>query len=350
MKTQTRLKFYTKMMAVIGLLLLLMLGSIAFGSVHISVEECFKIIGGHIPGIKKLIHLENITASHITIVMNLRLPRMMLALFAGMGLSVAGCVYQGVFANPMADPYLLGVSSGAALGATLAILLGVSGSFLAFGSVSTMAFLGAILVLSIVYRLAKSKGKLPTINLILSGIAINYFISSFIALLMLFNRKQLESVYFWTLGSFKDANWTKIIFLAIVVLIALLFIYRYYRELNMIMVNEEHARTLGVSTEKVKKVLLAAASLMVAVIVGTCGIIGFVGLITPHAARIIIGPDHKKLLPFSMVLGGIFMVVSDTLARSILQNAEISVGIITALFGVPFFLLLLRKNKKRLAL
>lgn len=350
MKTRIQVQFYTKMIVGMALLLLLMLGSIVFGSVHISVEECFKIIGGHLPGIKKFISLDDIQVSHITIVMNLRLPRILLALFAGMGLSVAGCVYQGVFSNPMADPYLLGVSSGAALGATLAILLGISGSFLAFGSVSTMAFLGAILVLAFVFNLAKSKGKLPTITLILSGIAINYFISSLIALLMLFNRKQLESVYFWTLGSFKDANWTKIVFLAIVVFFTLIFIYRYYRELNMIMVNEEHARTLGVSTEKVKKVLLIAASFMVAVIVGTCGIIGFVGLITPHAARILIGPDHKKLLPFSMVLGGIFMVVSDTIARSILQNAEISVGIITALFGVPFFLLLLRKNKKRLTL
>lgn len=350
MKPKIKLEFYIKMIGVIALLLLLMLGAIIFGSVHISIEECFKIIGGHLPGVKNLISLEDIKTSHITIVMNLRLPRMVLALFAGMGLSVAGCVYQGVFANPMADPYLLGVSSGAALGATLAILLGISGSYLAFGAVSTLAFLGAIIVLVLVFNLARTKGKLPTITLILSGIAINYFISSFIALLMLFNRKQLESVYFWTLGSFKDANWLKILFLSSVVFSTLIFIYRYYRELNMIMVNEEQAQTLGVSTEKVKKVLLLAASFMVAVIVATCGIIGFVGLITPHAARIIVGPDHKKLIPFSMILGGIFMVVSDTLARSILPNAEISVGIITALFGVPFFLLLLRKNKTKFVL
>ncbi len=346
MKTKTHLDFYIKILLVMMLLLLLMLGSILFGSIHISIEECFRIIGSHIPGINKWIHMEDIKASHVTIVMNLRLPRMILALFAGMGLSVAGCVYQGVFSNPMADPYLLGVSSGAALGATVAILFQTTGSFLAFGSVSIMAFLGAILVLLFVFNMAKSNGKLPTITLILSGIAINYFISSFIALLMLFNRKQLESVYFWTLGSFKDASWMKIVFIAVVVFSMVFFIYRYYRELNMIMVDEEQAHTLGVSTEKVKKTLLIAASFMVAVIVATCGIIGFVGLITPHAARIIVGPNHKRLIPFSMVLGGVFMVLSDTLARSLLHNAEISVGIITALFGVPFFLILLLKNKK----
>lgn len=342
-----QLEFRMKMLLLLILLFMIMLGSIVIGSVHISIGECFKIIGGHLPGLKSIIPIDDIKASHITIVMNLRLPRMILALFAGMGLSVAGCVYQGVFSNPMADPYLLGVSSGAALGATFAILLPISSSFLAFSSVSSMAFIGAVSVLFLVFRLARSKGKLPTITLILSGIAINYFISSFIALLMLFNKQQLESVYFWTLGSFKDANWLKIMFLAVVVVITLIIIYRYYLELNIIMVNEEQARTLGVSTEKVKKILLISASLMVAVIVATCGIIGFVGLITPHAARIIIGPNHKKLIPFSMIFGGIFMVVSDTLARSLLQHAEISVGIITALFGVPFFLLLLRKNKKR---
>ncbi|MBC7958614.1 MAG: iron ABC transporter permease [Vallitaleaceae bacterium] len=347
-KTKNRLKFNVQMFLVILLLFVLMVGSILFGSVHISIEECFKILGGHLPVLNQFISLDQIKDSHITIVMDLRLPRMLLALFAGMGLSVAGCVYQGVFSNPMADPYLLGVSSGAALGATFAILLQIPNAFAAVGSVSAMAFIGAILVLLFVFSMAKSKGKMPTITLILSGIAINYFISSFIALLMLFNRQQLENVYFWTLGSFKDANWTKIIFLAMVVVITLLFIYRYYRELNMIMVSEEQARTLGVSTEKVKKILLIAASLMVAVIVATCGIIGFVGLITPHAARLMTGPNHKKLIPFSMVFGGIFMVLSDTLARSILPNAEISVGIITALFGVPFFLLLLRKSRKTL--
>lgn len=348
MKTSISLKFYIKMIIIFVILSIAMLFAIIFGSVHISIEECFRIILGHLPLVNKWVSLDGIKPSHITIVMDLRLPRILLALFAGMGLSVAGCVYQGIFSNPMADPYLLGVSSGAALGATIAILLKIPNMMLSLSSISIMAFLGAMVVLLIVFNLAKNKGKLPNLMLILSGVAINYFIASFIALLMLFNSKQLESVYFWTLGSFKDANEKKIILIAIVVFISLVLIFRYYMELNMISINEEQAHSLGVPTDKIKKKLLIVSSLMVAIIVATCGIIGFVGLITPHISRLIVGPNHKRLIPFSMIFGGVFLVLSDTVARSVLKNMEISVGIITALFGVPFFFILLKRNKQKI--
>lgn len=338
-----------KMLLLILILLIVLISSILFGTVHITLEECFRIIGSHIPGLKKYISISNIKESHITIVMNLRLPRIILALFVGMGLSAAGCVFQAIFANPMADPYLIGVSSGAALGATLAMLVPIPNALLALGSVSIMAFIGSIVIMLLVFNLSKTKESLPTITLILSGISINYFITSLIALLMLFNKEKLENVYFWTLGSFRDASWLKISFLAIIVLFSISIIYRYFMELNIIMVNEEQAKTLGVSTERIKKILLMVSSLMVAVIVSICGIIGFVGLITPHATRLLVGPNHKSLIPFSIVFGGIFTIISDTIARSILTNAEISVGIITSLFGVPFFLILLYNNKKRLA-
>lgn len=330
------------------LLISITMGSILFGTVDIGIDEGIKIIGKHIPGLNQWINLDGIKPSHITIIMNLRLPRVILALFVGMGLSSAGCVYQGVFSNPMADPYLIGVSSGAAFGATLAMLLPIPNQLLAIGSVSVMAFFGAITVMFVVFLISNNKGKLPTVTLILSGIAMNYFISSFIAFLMLFNKESLEEVYFWTLGSFKTANWLKVNIIVFVVIVALIIIQRYYLELNMIMINEEQAKTLGVSTEKVKKILLIVSSLMVAVMVATCGVIGFVGLITPHATRLIVGPNHKYLIPFSTLIGGGFTVISDTIARSILDNAEISVGIVTALFGVPFFLMLLYKSKKML--
>lgn len=330
----------------LGVMIIITLSSILYGTVDITLIDCIKIIAKHIPGVEGWINMDGIKPSYITIIMNLRLPRIILALFVGIGLSAAGCVYQGVFSNPMADPYLIGISSGAALGATVSMLLPIPNEWLAFGSVGTMAFLGAIGVMLVVFLIANNKGKLPTIHLILAGIAMNYFISSFIALLMLFNRESLESVYFWTLGSFKTANWTKIFIVVLVVSISLMIIQRYYLELNMIMINEEQAITLGVSTEKIKKKLLIVASLMVAVIVATCGVIGFIGLITPHATRLLIGPNHKSLIPVSVLIGGSFAVLSDTIARSVLENAEISVGIITAVFGVPFFLLLLYRNKK----
>lgn len=332
----------------LSLLITITMGSILFGTVDIAIGDCIKIIGKHIPVIREWISLDGIKPSHITIIMNLRLPRTILALFVGMGLSAAGCVYQGVFSNPMADPYLIGVSSGAAFGATLAMLLPIPNQWLAIGSVNILAFLGAVSVMFLVFIIAQNRGKLPSVTLILAGIAINYFITSFIALLMLFNKESLEEVYLWTLGSFKSANWVKVNIVMAAVIIGLVIIQKYFLELNMIMINEEQAMTLGVATDKVKKILLIVSSLMVAFIVATCGVIGFVGLITPHGTRLIIGPNHKQLIPFSTIVGGSFTVICDTLARSLLPNAEISVGIITALFGVPFFLMLLYKNKKML--
>lgn len=346
------MKYYNKKVLFFILLVLLItvsMGSILFGTVDITLEETIRIISSHIPGLKEFIDISDIKATHITIIMNLRVPRIILALFVGMGLSAAGCAYQGIFANPMADPYLIGVSSGAALGATLAMLLPIPYEWLAFSSISTMAFIGAICVLLFVFLIANHKGKLPTTTLILAGVAINYFISSFIALLMLFNKESLEEVYLWTLGSFKTASWTKISIISVVVILGIIVIQRFYLELNMIMINEEQAITLGVSTERVKRILLIVASLMVAFIVSVCGVIGFIGLITPHATRLIIGPNHKYLISYSTILGGTFMVLCDTIARSLLMNAEISVGIITALFGVPFFLMLLYRSKKTIA-
>lgn len=342
------INFRYKMLLALCLLIIIIIISIVSGTANISIIESIKIIASRVPLVKEFVDIDKIKETHITIVMNLRLPRIILALIAGVGLSVAGCIYQGVFSNPMADPYLIGVSSGAALGATLAILFNMENSVLRFSIVNISAFIGSISILVLVFFISKVKGRIPTIALILSGVAINYFISSFIALLMLFNKEKLETVYFWTLGSFRNANWTENTILIIVTLSIIMIIRKYYMELNMIMVNEEQAKTLGVDTEKVKKILLMSSSLMVAFIVSTCGTIGFVGLIVPHAARIIVGPNNNKLLLFSAVLGGGFMIISDTIARSVLTNAEISVGLVTSLFGVPFFLMLLYKNKKNI--
>lgn len=340
------LNYRYKMAVLLMGLVAVVLTSVLLGTVDISVTECLRIVFGHIPGLDRLLHLDGIEPAHITIIMGLRLPRILLALIAGVGLATAGGVYQGIFSNPMADPYLLGVSSGAAFGATLAMLFEIKNPWLNVSSISICAFLGAMGVLFFVFSVSKVKGRLPVMTMILSGVAMNYLLSSLIALLMLFNSKKIERVYFWTLGSFKDAKWMEIGYLSLVVAGGVLLIYRFTLELNVMMLHRDEAKTLGVNTEQTKRILLLISSVMVAALVSTCGIIGFVGLMIPHAARVIVGPDHRKLLPFTAVLGGIFMVFSDTLARSILQNAEISVGIITAVFGVPFFLLLLSRNKQ----
>jgi len=344
-----RISNKAKLIILIALCIGIVIGSVAIGTVRISVWDSVKIIFSQIPLLGKHISIEGIEPSYTVIVMSLRLPRILLALLAGMGLAASGCVYQGIFSNPMADPYLIGISSGAALGATISMLLPIPEKYLQYGPIGIFAFIGALLVMVFVFSISRHKGKLPAITMILAGIAVNYFISSIIALLMLFNKEALESVYFWTLGSFKYANSFKIITLFVVVAISLIIIQKYNQELNMIMLNEEQAISLGVSTEKIKKKLLIISSLMVSLIVAFCGVIGFVGLIIPHGVRIIFGANHKILIPASIFAGGGFTVFSDTLARSILSNSELSVGIITAIFGVPFFLLLIYKNKKSIA-
>lgn len=343
------MSFKTKSLLLAVALIITTMVAILFGTVDITVSECIKIIGGHIPGIKRFVDLAEVKNSHIVIVMGLRLPRILLALFVGMGLATAGSVYQGVFSNPMADPYLIGISSGAALGATIAMFFSTGITLFNISAVNIFAFLGALLVMALVYAMSYVKGKLPTVTLILSGIAMNYLITSIITLLMLLNHRQIERVYFWTLGSFQSAKWYEVGLVAVVVIIGIVIIQCYSKELNIIMVDRENARTLGVNVERVKKILLIVASIMVAIIVSVSGIIGFVGLIIPHSARFIVGPDHRKLIPFATVLGGLFMIVTDTIARSILKTSEISVGVVTALFGVPFFLMLLYKNKKATA-
>ena len=322
--------------------------AILVGSVPISIQDSLTMIAARIPGLRNLVDGDAIPEVYYTIFYNLRLPRTLLAMLAGMGLSVAGCIYQGVFSNPMADPYLLGVSSGAAFGATLAAVLPVSGVvFLSFGTRSIFAFAGSLGVLFLVFLLARRGRMADSLSLILSGIAINYFLSSMISLLMFFDKDKLENIYFWTMGSFKNARWTEVGLVAgaTVVISGLLFLQS--RELNMIMVNEEQAKTMGVAVERIKRRMIVLASLMVALIVSSCGIVGFAGLIVPHAGRLLVGPDHRKLLPFSAFAGAAFLMICDTLARSLFGNFEISVGIITSLFGVPFFFLLLKRSRKR---
>ena len=321
--------------------------AILVGSVPISLRDSFHMLLSKIPGLGSLADTEGIPDVFQTILFQLRLPRTLMALFAGVGLSAAGCIYQGVFSNPMADPYLLGVSSGAAFGATLSVLLPFSGFvFWGIGTRNIFSFVGSLAVLAFVFLLAQRKNAAHSLSLILSGIAMNYFLSSMISLLMFFDRDKLEDIYFWTMGSFKNSSWTEVGVTAVATSALFFVLFCHVRELNLIMMGEEQAKTMGVAVAKIKRRVLILSSLMVAVIVSSCGIVGFVGLIIPHAGRLLVGPDHKKLLPFSALSGAAFLILCDTLARSLFTNVELSVGILTSLFGVPFFLLLLRKGKR----
>jgi iron complex transport system permease protein len=280
-----------------------------------------------------------------SVIWNIRMPRVLLSVLVGSSLSVAGVAYQGLFRNPMAEPYILGISAGAAFGGTLSIVLGIT-NIIGIGGTSAMSFLGAVGTTFLVYNLGSHKNRISMTYLLLSGIAISSLLSALISLIMIFNREKLNNIIMWTMGSFTSANWSKVIVALISTFIGASGIYYFAKDLNLMLLGEENAQNLGINIEKTKKILLILASLISAIAVSVSGIIGFVGLIVPHAIRLIAGPDHRVLIPCSVLAGGIFLAISDTLARILAIPMEIPVGVITAVFGAPFFIHLLIKSKR----
>lgn len=342
-------KSYYKMIFTSGvfLLLLVIVAAANFGVADISLKQTALIIISKIPIVNNFISLEGIKSTSVIILLNLRLPRILLSCLVGAALSVVGASFQGIFKNPMADPFVLGVSSGAALGATITIVFLNEMHFLGLGIVACNAFLGAIITTFLVYNIAKVGTKVPVATLLLSGIAMNYLLSSIISLIMTFKREAIEKIVMWTMGSFSTAGWTEVILLFIIVVPSILFISIFSRDLNIMLLGEDNAKSLGIDVNGLKKYILLLSTLMVAAVVSVSGIIGFVGLIIPHAIRMIWGPDNRVVIPFSALFGGMFLIICDTLARSIVPPSEIPVGIITSIFGVPFFIYLLYKTKKK---
>lgn len=282
------------------------------------------------------------------IVWDIRLPRALLAAVVGAALSVAGASYQGLFRNPLADPYLIGVTQGAALGAVVAFLLPVSLGSVAFGTVPIFAFIGAILSVLVVYSIARKSGALPVTTLILAGVALGAFLSAIVSYLITVSGDKIHSVVFWLMGSFSLTSWDEVQVALPIVIVGILVILLNSRALNLIQLGEEQAQQLGVDVEKLKLVLLITATLVTAVAVSFVGIIGFVGIIVPHAVRLMFGADHRFLLPISVLVGAIFMIVADLVARTAMAPVEIPIGVITAFCGAPFFLYLLRKRMRML--
>lgn len=333
----------------IGILLLAVLIVIALncGVARISVGQSLLVIASRIPGLNHWVSLQDIDRAAMTILLYLRLPRILLAAVAGAGLAVAGVAFQGIFKNPMAEPYVLGISSGTALGAALAMALGLEANFMGFGLITFSAFAAGILTALTVYGIARIGSKTPTVTLLLSGIAVNFFLTATISLIMTFKREQIERIVMWTMGSVATANWTEVMMVTPLVLLTIGVLSIYSRDLNLVLLGDETAQCLGVEVEKVKRVILGVSTLLVAAIVSVSGIIGFVGLIVPHMVRILCGPDHRAVIPFAALGGAALLIICDTLARTLVPPSEIPVGIITSLFGVPFFLYLLVKRKKK---
>jgi iron complex transport system permease protein len=278
------------------------------------------------------------------IIFQIRLPRTFMALLVGSGLAVAGVAMQALFKNPLADPYVLGASSGAGFGAALIISLGVVSAIF----VPLAAFSGAIIASFTVYALSMIGPRSSVSLLLLSGIALSTFFSALISYLMFVAGSNLQELVFWLMGGLWASTWQYVEITFPVVLVGTIILYAYARDLNLMLSGEESAQHLGVAVENLKRILLVTVSFIVGVAVAFCGIIGFVGLIVPHVVRTFTGPDHKALIPASALFGGILLIWADIIARSAIPGTEVPVGIITALLGAPFFMYLVRSKRKNI--
>ncbi|WP_408958659.1 vitamin B12 ABC transporter permease BtuC [Natrinema sp. 74] len=280
--------------------------------------------------------------THQYIVTQMRLPRIVLAATVGFALAAAGTVMQGFFRNPLADPSIIGVSSGAAAGAVAAIAFP---ALVPFDSLHLAAFVGALVTAFFVYAIATEGGHTPVATLLLAGVAIQAFLGAMISYMLIHSGDGLRAAIVWLMGSLRDKGWSDVEFALPVALLGVLVLGAYARELNVLLLGEEDARHLGVEVERTKLLLLALASIVTAAGVAVTGVIGFVGLVVPHIMRLLVGPDHRVLFPTSALAGASFLVVTDTLARWPAGPTEVPVGIVTAALGAPFFLFLLTRRE-----
>lgn len=281
-----------------------------------------------------------------TIVRDIRLPRVILAALVGGMLALSGAVMQGFFQNPMADPYIIGVSSGAALGATTALSLSIDFWVWGISSVSVLAFIGALVAALVVAGISLRAGRLPVTVVLLSGVAVASLTSAMTPLMMLATHADLQRIFFWLMGSLSARRWDHVKMVWPYALGGAVLLQFYARDLNLILQGEEQAQYLGVEVERVKRTLLVISALLTAAAVAVSGVIGFVGLIVPHVMRLIVGPDHRRLFPASILGGAILVAGADLLARLVLAPAELPIGVITSLLGCPFFLYLLRRSRE----
>lgn len=331
------------------LLLIALVIAVGIGSVHIPPSEVLGILFSRVPGFPRGGQWPD---THALILWQIRLPRVVMAAVVGAALAVGGAAYQGLFRNPLADPYVLGVSSGAALGAALAITFvdRIHRHFplpqlLKLGPVPIFAFIGGLCAVGLVYYLASAGGRVPVVGLLLSGVAVGSFSIAMVSLVIFLTKPQArDAIIFWLMGGLGNASWTKVGLLLPYVSVGVAMLLFHGRQLNAMLMGDEAAHNLGVEVERLKRRVLIAGSLLTAAAVAFCGAIGFVGLIVPHLVRNLVGPDHRFLLPASALVGAILLIVADTVARSILPATELPVGLVMAAVGGPFFLWLLRRK------
>jgi len=329
----------------LAILVLTVFVSLSMGSVNLSMQRILSIL------IEKAIHmtpdnLHQMRTFEEVIVLQIRLPRVLVGVMVGASLAISGVVFQAIFKNPMADPFVTGVSSGAALGASIGIVAGVGRAVFGLGFISISALLGALGTILLVSMISRAQSGDQTLRLLLSGLSVNYLFSALTSMIMILSGEELHAVISWLMGGLTSSTWTHVEVGLPVTLLGIVGTYLSSREMNVMLLSDEEAQHLGVEVERTRRRLLILASATTAVAVSLTGTIGFVGLITPHIARVIFGPDHRILVPTSAILGSIMLVISDAVARTILSPSEIPVGIVTSLLGGPFFIYLLAGRMK----
>lgn len=347
---ETHFKRFARWKIIVALLIVTLLITIAvataIGPIQISPLEICKIIAQKIPVVGGLIK-EPFSILNQEVVLVVRLPRVLAASLVGVALASSGTVLQGLLRNPMADPFIIGVSAGASLGATIAMVFGIGFSVLGvLYSVPILAFIGALGTVFLVYGLSKGGESMSMLTLLLIGVAITSFFSAIVSLIRLINSETSVVIVFWLLGSLNLTTWTYVYMVLPFILIGLVMMFYFARDLNAIALGEEQANHLGVNTETLKKIMLLFVSLVTAAAVSISGIIGFIGLIIPHIVRLLVGPDHRILIITSALAGAIVLILCDTVARTVMSPSELPVGIITALMGCPFFIYLLVRKRK----
>lgn len=333
-----------------GALVMVVLMATALGAVSLSVEA---MVGMMLSRIGLFTITPTWSPAEEAIFLQLRLPRVVAAALVGAALATAGALFQGLLRNPLADPYIMGTSAGAAFGATLALLLALGSGWLGLGAVPVAAFVGAMITVLFVYRLARVGNRTPVISMLLAGFAVSSLLAAAMSFLLTVNDRlqlRLSQVFAFLMGGIATSGWGSLAVVGPSIILGALLAFGLARRLNAFALGEEGAAYLGLEVERDKTLILALGSLLTGAAVSVSGLVGFVGLVVPHAVRLVVGPDHRRLLPTASLVGAIFLVLSDLLARTLLAPTELPVGILTALVGAPFFLYLLRRSKREYAL
>lgn len=335
-------RWFIVVVSLVGASVLVVLGTLRFGTEEIGFGEIVKMLT------QAIRHGAGVDATdpRSVILLQVRLPRVLLAFMVGGCLALVGAGLQGLLRNPLADPYVLGISSGAALGAACAMLLGIGTTFLALSTLPLFAFLGGLLSILLVYRIAVSYGRLPMHTLLLTGVILNAICSALIMFVTsIMDPSRAFGMMTWLMGTLVAPGYPALSALALYLGVGGWILFRQARSLNVLTLGEESARSLGMEVERVKKIIFVTSALLTGAVVSVSGMIGFVGMVIPHAVRMVAGADHRLLLPASALVGGMFLTVTDAVARSLLAPAEIPVGVVTALAGGPFFIYLLIRRK-----